>query len=97
MIKRTPTDDGDVKLTFVVPLDVLDAPISVVGDFNDWDPYATPLRRRSNGTRSAAVELPAGERVEFLYLADGGRWLTEDDADELRVTDDGSVNCVVAT
>ena len=87
MIKKTETDDG-VKLTFVVPEEVVDAPVSVVGDFNDWDPFAHPMRRRSNGTRSVGVTLPPGETVEFRYLADGGVWLVDDEDGVVVVHDD---------
>jgi hypothetical protein len=65
------------KVTFVLPAEV--GPVSVVGDWNGWDPLAHPLRRRSNGTRSISVRLTAGEHA-FRYLADGGRWLDEPDA-----------------
>jgi hypothetical protein len=61
MIRKQFVKTGQrVKVTFVLPADT-DAPVaSVVGDFNDWDPAASPLRRRSP-TRSVTVSLaPAG-------------------------------------
>lgn len=76
-IRQTSADD-EIKVTFVVPDDV--GPASVVGDFNDWDPLAHPMRRRSNGTRSVAVGFQPGAQVRFRYLADGGRWLDEPEA-----------------
>lgn len=81
MIKRSKSTDGSVKVTFAVPMAECDRPLSVVGEFNDWDPLATPLRKRSNGTRSASVELSAGESYRFKYLADGGDWFCDPDAD----------------
>ena len=42
--------DGQVKVTFAIPADGGHERVSVVGDFNDWDPVATPLARR--GRRS---------------------------------------------
>ena len=78
MIKRSPAPEGrGVKVSFILPRD--GDRVSVVGDFNDWDPFAHPLRPRSNGTRSVALMLPAGGRYAFRYLAEGGRW--QDDAD----------------
>ncbi|HZA82775.1 MAG TPA: isoamylase early set domain-containing protein [Actinomycetes bacterium] len=62
-------------ITFVLPEDV--GQVSVVGDWNGWDPLAHPLRRRSNATVS--VKLGPGAHA-FRYLADGGRWLDERDA-----------------
>ena len=48
--------------------------VAVVGDFNDWDPAATPLRRAPDG-RAWVVELrlPPG-RYHYTFLIDGRRW-----------------------
>jgi len=77
MIKKTTTTQG-VKVTFV--LAEAEQPVSVVGDFNGWDPYAHPLRKRSNGTRSAAVEVPSGQAIRFRYLDGSGRFFDDCDA-----------------
>ena len=77
MIKRSPLGCDEVKVTFAVPATV--GRVSVVGDFNGWSPEVTPLRSRSNGTRSAAVVLPVGRTFRFRYLAEGG-WFFDDDA-----------------
>ena len=34
--------------------------VSVVGDFNGWDPYATPMKRRRDGTQRAKVKVRGG-------------------------------------
>lgn len=81
MIKRQKSQDGGIRVTFALPLDVAPQPTSVVGDFNGWDPLATPMKKRSNGTRSASVELSEGQRVHFKYLADGGRWFIDAEAE----------------
>jgi 1,4-alpha-glucan branching enzyme len=70
--------DGSVRVTFVLPGAEPAGAVSVVGDFNEWDPYAHPLRKRANGTRSAVVTIPAGATVRFRYLADGGVWFDDD-------------------
>jgi hypothetical protein len=67
---------GATKVTFVLPADVHDGPVSVVGCFNDWTPGVDTLVKRSNGTRSASVELEDGV-YEFRYLGAGGVWLDE--------------------
>ncbi|GAA3467891.1 isoamylase early set domain-containing protein [Nonomuraea roseola] len=76
-----PSDDGLVSLTFTLPAD-LPGPVSVVGDFNQWDPYAHPMTRTDQGAHSTVVTLPAGTSICFRYLAHGGAWLDEPDADE---------------
>lgn len=70
-----------VKVTFALPSDAIDQPVSVLGDFNNWDPLAHPLKKRSNGTRSAVVELPAGSVFRFKYLAADGTWFCDPEAD----------------
>ncbi|MBB4683098.1 1,4-alpha-glucan branching enzyme [Amycolatopsis jiangsuensis] len=67
------------RVTFILPADAPPGPVSVVGDFNDWQPGRHVLRKRSNGTRSAAVDVPPGARLRFRYLAEGGCWLDDPD------------------
>ncbi len=79
MIKTSkPGRDGKVRVTFALPADEPDGAVSVVGNFNDWDPLAHPLRRRANHTRSAAVTVPAGSTLHFRYLAEGGVWFDDE-------------------
>lgn len=81
MIKRETTPDGAVRVTFAIEMDACPEDTSVAGDFNGWDPLAHPMKKRSNGTRSAAVELAEGQVVEFRYLSDGGVWFCDDTVD----------------
>ena len=84
VIRRQATrNTPEVKVTFVLPDAAHPGPVSVVGDFNAWTPGAHLLRRRTNGTRSVAVTLPAGEQVRFRYLGHGGRWFDDHDADSV--------------
>ena len=79
MIKTTrPGRNGTVRVTFALPADEPDGAVSVVGNFNDWNPFAHPLRRRANRTRSAAVTVPAGSTLHFRYLAEGGVWFDDE-------------------
>lgn len=68
-------------MTFALPLEEAPEATSVVGDFNSWDPLATPLKKRSNGTRSASVRLDGGDVVSFRYLSDGGHWFNDGEID----------------
>lgn len=79
MVKTSkPRRDGLVRVTFALPLEEPASAVSVVGDFNDWDPFANPLRIRANRTRSASVTVPSGSTLRFRYLAEGGRWFDDD-------------------
>ena len=89
MLKKSaaPKNTGR-RLTFVLPAERPHGQISVVGSFNDWTPGAHVLRKRSNGTRSVSVTLPAGSTVTFRYLGENGHWFDDPDADT--VTSEGS-------
>ena len=85
-----PGRKGDVRVTFALPVDEPGGAVSVVGDFNDWDPFAHPLQRRANGIRSASVTVKAGSTLRFRYLAEGGVWFD----DETAHASDGQGACV---
>ena len=79
LIKTTkPGRDGTVRVTFALPIDEPGGAVSVVGNFNDWNPHTHPLRRRANRTRSAAVTVQAGTTLHFRYLAEGGVWFDDE-------------------
>jgi 1,4-alpha-glucan branching enzyme len=79
VIKTARAESGElVRVTFVLPADDPAGAVSVVGDFNGWDPFAHPLRRRGNGTRSAVARIPAGCTLRFRYLAEGGYWFDDE-------------------
>ena len=82
MAIRISTNDkaGTAKIQFVLPDDVHDGPVSAVGDFNHWQPGAHKLVRRSNGTRSVTVTVPAGQELRFRYLGSGGVWFDDPEA-----------------
>lgn len=55
--------------------------VSVVGDFNDWQPGAHLMAERLDGSRAGTVAFPMNQHHGFRYLADGGHWLDEEGAD----------------
>ena len=98
MIKKTPVKgSGKVKVNFVLPKDSANGKVSVVGDFNGWDPFVHPLRPRSNGTKSVTVTLPVSQRFAFRYLDEHGQWLDDEAASEYVDNGVGGVNSVVRT
>ena len=79
MIKRQNIKkENVVKVTFVVPNEPEQPQVSVVGDFNEWDPTATKLAKRNNGTRSASVQLEPDQRYAFRYYAANGEWFNDE-------------------
>ena len=100
--KKGSTENGAavteiVKVTFVLPADTAPGKVSVLGDFNEWNPLAHPLKRRSNGTRSVSVELPAGTTAAFKYLDESGRWFCDPDHPEATVNEYGETNSLLTT
>jgi len=86
-----------VKVTFALPLEVVEGKFSVVGDFNEWDPSKNALVKRANGTASATVNLKAGEQYAFRYVSEDGNWLNDEEADAVQVSPLGTKNSVVLT
>ncbi|MFF5705263.1 isoamylase early set domain-containing protein [Streptomyces sp. NPDC012794] len=72
---------GRTQVTFVLPAHTPDGPVSVVGDFNHWNPAAHPLQPRGDGTRAATVALPRHSTHSFRYLAAGDYWFNDETAD----------------
>jgi 1,4-alpha-glucan branching enzyme len=87
MLSRAQLFGGKNRVTFRLPVEEPSGAVSVVGDFNSWEPGRHELVRRRNGTRTVSVVLPPGE-YRFRYLAADGVWLDEEMADE--VDPDGS-------
>ncbi len=44
--------------------------VSLVGDFNDWQPDAHPMTRQPEGTWAIEVPLPHGHHL-YRFLVDG--------------------------
>ena len=83
--------DG-VKFVLVAPQA---ARVSLVGDFNDWDPAATPMERTpTGGTWTVVVPLNAG-RHEYAFVVDGKQWLPDPSAPLAPVDGLGAPNSVV--
>lgn len=53
----------------------------LVGDFNNWDDTATPMKRHKDGGFSLEIELPLGQDCQFRYRTDSNVWLNDADAD----------------
>lgn len=54
--------------------------VYLAGTFNGWDPTATPLTRRADGTWAVTLDLPPG-RYEYKFVVDG-QWCCEPGCEE---------------
>jgi hypothetical protein len=73
---RSPASDTTRFVTFVLVAPHA-ANVSVVGDFNNWDAKATPMKRTpTGGTWSIAIPLPAGRHV-YAFVVNGANGTTQ--------------------
>ncbi|MFD5932451.1 isoamylase early set domain-containing protein [Streptomyces sp. NPDC060333] len=82
MLERKPRKDR-TEVTFVLPAGTPPGPVSVVGDFNEWQPGVHTLTPRKDGNRAVTVELPGESAHSFRYLAAGDYWFNDESADAL--------------
>ncbi|GGT59992.1 isoamylase early set domain-containing protein [Streptomyces purpureus] len=80
MLERTHRKDR-TEVTFVLPADNPPGPVSVVGDFNGWDPHAHPLKATADERRAVTIALPSSSSHSFRYLAAGDYWFNDESAD----------------
>lgn len=72
--------------------------VFLVGDFNQWDTEARPMRKQKNGSYSITMDLELGREYQFRYLTADGRWLNDPDADRYEFNEyAGTENSVVST
>lgn len=86
---------GQSQITFILPANYRHLPISVVGDFNQWNPAAHPFHRCSNGSYRASIILNHGQRYAFRYLSANGEWFNEGMADAFEENGFGRDNSVL--
>jgi len=97
-IKKVYLKSKDVcKVTFRLPK--IAAPgakkACIVGDFNNWNIYATPMKKLKSGDFTITLELEPGEEYQFRYLIDDDRWENDWNADKYVKSPFGSENSVV--
>lgn len=95
--KEISTDKKTCKVTFTVdhgPVSKAKV-VSLVGEFNDWDPSADPMKRTKGGGFSKTVKLNCGDNYQFRYVIDGLIWENDAEADDYVATPFGSDNSVV--
>ena len=82
-----PPDARPVRLRLAAPAS---SRVAVVGDFNDWDPAATPLRPAGDGgTWIVELRLKPG-RYHYTFLIDGRRWARDPNSPPAAESDFGA-------
>jgi len=81
------------KVTFRLPPEAAGEAdkVTLVGDFNNWDPQATPRQRLSSGEFKATLDLERGRKYQFRYLIEDMVCENDWEADDYVASDVG--NC----
>ena len=69
--------------------------VSIVGDFNEWNIYASPMKKLQGGDFTITLELKPGKEYQFRYLIDDNRWENDWNADKYVKGPFGSDNSVI--
>ncbi len=71
--------------------------VSIVGDFNNWQPVAMKQAKKAGSPFRAKVRMPKDGQFQFRYLVDGEVWQNDEAADAYWPNEHGSENSVVFT
>ncbi len=86
------------KVTFRIPEEAGNShkTAHVVGEFNNWSPFSTPMKKLKTGAFTTTIDLIKGEQYQFRYLLDEKYWENDMDADAFNPTPYGdSKNSVI--
>lgn len=75
---------SECKVTFRLPKEAVGVAdkVYLVGDFNNWDRFAMPMKKLKNGHYIATVNLETAREYQFRYLIDGTKWENDRHADK---------------
>ena len=84
-LKKTFSSDGK-KCTVVFTVNPNAAAgadkITLVGEFNSWDPTATPMKKGPDGSFSVKKQLDTNKEYQFRYCLNGVSWINDWKADK---------------
>lgn len=84
------------QVTFQLPKGIEAETVSLVGEFNDWDATAAPLKKVKNVWKTT-LELEQGQAYQFRYLVDDNEWHNDEAADNYVPNNIDGDNSVVVT
>lgn len=56
--------------------------VCIVGDFNNWDIHANPMKKMNDGAYTIKLELKPEMEYQFRYLIDESKWENDWNADK---------------
>ncbi|SMO53784.1 Glycogen recognition site of AMP-activated protein kinase [Saccharicrinis carchari] len=70
-----------VTFKFVKKADLKPKTVKVIGDFNNWDENAEPMKALKSGDFTQTINLSTNAQYQFRYLVDGSQWYNDEQAD----------------
>ena len=77
-----------------MPSDVAEKEVALAGEFNDWNPEATKLKKKKD-VFEAELRLKPNKEYKFKYLIDGKFWENDYAADAYVPNEFGTEDSVV--
>lgn len=56
--------------------------VCLVGDFNNWNIYANPMKKQENGDYAVNLDLELGKEYQFRYFINESKWENDWNADK---------------
>jgi len=83
--KRVIKEKGVCKVFFKYNSSLADdgTKVSIVGDFNDWNPKKNQMKRTKIGHFASTLQIPLDNVYQFRYLINNDRWEADKEADGL--------------
>ncbi len=95
LTKQYAKNNKTCKVTFELPAEAGLTKGTLVGDFNNWDVAATPLKLRKDGALYVTVSLSANNSYRFRYRSEDGAWYNDWAADSYAANEFGTEDSVV--
>lgn len=90
--KRYFKSKDEYEVTFELPAEAKE--VVLVCEANGWEPVAM---KKSKGTFTAKMRMPANGRYQYRYLIDNNEWVNDEAADDFVPNEHGTQNSVVDT
>ncbi len=84
LTKRYSKTKSVCKVTFTLPKEAVENAKSVylVGEFNNWQIHATPMKKYKDGSFKVVLELQKDRPYQYRYLIDDNLWENDWKADK---------------
>ena len=91
LLKKYSKAKNTCSVTFILPKEAAKTAklVHLVGEFNKWGIHTTPMKKATDGSFKATLELKTGMEHQYRYLIDDKKWETDYQADKYVNSDYG--------